>query len=189
MKRLLGTNAAAGRPWPDSPVALRQRAAEASLTPKLAKLPRAFRQMLKRTQHRNHVRTYRKRTPAPTARELHRDARVIGTMLARGFAEATIRRSLGLSPAQWKVQMDYLEAHARDFQTVWAKCVATTGADLRMLDEIRREALDRARPNFQVAIRATKVMAAVRTRLIETGQSLGRYPRVAPTRRSSAPSR
>lgn len=106
------------------------------------------------------------------------NAEDIASYFARGWDEATIRRTLGLSRREFDDAMRVMLRRSQNEKTAWARYLAALAADLRQLDTIRRRALAANPPAFAAAASAVRAMAELRQRAIQVGQTLGVYRHV-----------
>ena len=109
----------------------------------------------------------------------------VGSMLARGWEPAIIRRSLKISRRQYDRAMNEILAATDDRLTVFAKFKASNASHLRQLAAIRQRALAMKPPALLAAIRATLAMKEVHASSVAVGQSLGHYRSVQPEARAT----
>jgi hypothetical protein len=107
-------------------------------------------------------------------------------MLAAGEDEQSIRAELGLGRRAFEHRMRQLRRTAVDRHLVWARYLSGAQADLVRLEEIAATALESDPPRYGLIIRVTVARSRLRREIVEVGQLLGVYDRVAPQPRGRA---
>lgn len=109
--------------------------------------------------------------------DIRDDARKVGALLASGFPLDEIRSEMKLSRRQLMARLSMLRRRAKDVGDTWPKFVAKIEARYRQYEGIRQRAIQQNK--LDTALRAIENMTRLDAQLVEVGQALGIYEKVA----------